>query len=324
MDPAMPMSDRGLVRRFGDQRKFAADTVIFERGDPGHSSYLIEEGQVRLLFGDGKDSKLLGVGESFGEIAFLLGDHKRSAGAVAETDAVLTELGPAAIESVLATEPQVLLRLFRTTTESLLQSERSLIESLKERNLELERTLDFLRRTREELDYQELLVQTDQLTGLYNRRCFDSQLEKAVERARRVQQPLTLLLFDLDGFKPVNDTFGHPAGDRVLKMVADALREIGRKSDLPCRFGGDEFAMVLPDCPFGVARTIALECGVSIRGLVPVPDSDLRVSASFGGAALEAGQTAADLVARADQELYRAKEAGKSCVAWPDREPERF
>ena len=150
----------------------------------------------------------------------------------------------------------------------------------------------------------------DPLTGLANRRLFDEILARELVRARRRTSSVALLLVDLDGFKRVNDTRGHAAGDEVLRSVGEALTGRVRGADLPARLGGDEFAVVLPDCPPDAAVRVAEDLRGAIAAIVGP-----AVTASVGVAAVPAhAGDAAHLVAVADVALYRAKADGRNRV----------
>ena len=151
---------------------------------------------------------------------------------------------------------------------------------------------------------------SDHLTGLRNRRAFDDALATALARLDRgVTAPVGLVLLDLDDLKLVNDTTGHVAGDRVLRRVADLLRDAARRGDVAARMGGDEFAVLLPgsDAPGVLALAERLRASLSA--------ADVGVTASFGVAVAEhAGTAPSELVEAADRALYAAKHAGKDRV----------
>jgi diguanylate cyclase (GGDEF)-like protein len=157
---------------------------------------------------------------------------------------------------------------------------------------------------------------TDQLTRLANRRRFDEALVAEVERAVRLEQPLGLVLLDLDDFKAVNDVYGHQQGDSVLREVARAVRRACRDIDIPARYGGEELAIILPGADLDGAYELAERVRREVETLrVPRFDGDgeIGVTASLGASAVPA--TAADgpaLIAGADAALYRAKREGKN------------
>ena len=154
------------------------------------------------------------------------------------------------------------------------------------------------------------LAETDALTGLFNQRFFHDTLRREVTRAHRYERNLALIVFDLDDFKSVNDEVGHLAGDRVLAQAADRLREAVRSVDVPCRIGGDEFAVILPESSAEDADQLYRRVHNSMRGVALGPDGkSLHLSA--GIAELEHGDTAASIFERADAALYRAKDHGK-------------
>jgi diguanylate cyclase (GGDEF)-like protein len=154
------------------------------------------------------------------------------------------------------------------------------------------------------------LAETDALTGLFNQRYFQETLRREVMRAHRYQRKLTLIVFDLDDFKSINDQVGHLAGDRVLAQAADRLREAVRSVDVACRIGGDEFAVIMPESSAEDGDQLFRRVHNSMRGTSLGPD-DQRLRLSGGIAELLHGDTPASLFERADAALYRAKELGK-------------
>lgn len=157
---------------------------------------------------------------------------------------------------------------------------------------------------------------TDQLTGLYNQSHFFQRLEVEKERSRRLGHPLALLLFDLDGFKELNDTRGHLSGDELLRGVGRALFDNVRKElDAAFRYGGDEFTVLLPGATIGMAARFADRVRLRVAAL------DEGVRASMGITAFRPGEPGQQLVAEADRAMYAAKQAGGDRIAIHD--PER-
>jgi two-component system cell cycle response regulator len=152
----------------------------------------------------------------------------------------------------------------------------------------------------------------DPLTGLYNRRLAEKRLAGEVSRSRRHGHPLSVLMFDLDGFKEVNDHFGHAAGDLILKTFADKLNTVIRVSDLAVRLGGDEFMVLLPECQPQQVQSLLDRLG-SIR--LDFQGHEIPVKYSAGCAGYLPGESAEQLVERADQALYENKRARKSAEA---------
>ena len=160
------------------------------------------------------------------------------------------------------------------------------------------------------------LAETDDLTGIWNRRYFRRQLPQEIERARVYNLPLSLLIFDVDDFKQINDGHGHVVGDVVLSELCGAVRETLRPPDFFARFGGDEFAIVLPHTDLAGARAVADRILQKV-GLLSIPTDEegaIRCSISIGVADFDVsdGSTMTDLIRRADERLYAAKRAGKN------------
>lgn len=154
-------------------------------------------------------------------------------------------------------------------------------------------------------------ARTDALCGLPNRRALDERLVDEISRARRYEYPLALLMIDLNGFKKVNDIFGHPIGDRVLQQVANCMRRSVRDSDFLARYGGDEFALLLPKTDTQTAEILArrLQAMVASNPLDVPEDNGTMISLSYGiGVFPKDGSTPVELLASADQSLYKSKD----------------
>jgi diguanylate cyclase (GGDEF)-like protein len=162
------------------------------------------------------------------------------------------------------------------------------------------------------------IARVDFLTGTITRRAFCLEMEKAISRFKRRGRTSALLTFDIDHFKRVNDTYGHPAGDLVLRSIAARLERLVRVTDLVGRMGGEEFGILLPDADFEAATKSAERFRRVIEDLVIEHEPPLRVTASFGIAVLDAQiRSAEEWLAAADTALYEAKRGGRNrwCVA---------
>jgi diguanylate cyclase len=159
----------------------------------------------------------------------------------------------------------------------------------------------------------------DGLTGIYNRRAFDDYLQSLTERNLLQRHDFALLLMDIDDFKAVNDTYGHPVGDRVILAMAETCRQMVRSDDFLGRYGGEEFVIVLPGASRRNAAKKAKQICTTIHSTrYTLDESDahpsLALTVSIGVAAYKQGDAAATILERADQALYSAKRAGKNCV----------
>ena len=171
----------------------------------------------------------------------------------------------------------------------------------------------------EEIKTQQSEARTDALTKLANRRAFDDTLEQNLALQRRDRRPFCLLIFDVDHFKRFNDAHGHQAGDEVLRSVAKTLSQVVKVSDVPCRYGGEEFALVMPSTSIAEGRIAAERVRKSIEAMaVNFEGKTLQVTISVGLAEGTRGDDAVKLIRRADHAVYASKEAGRNCGHWND------
>lgn len=186
--------------------------------------------------------------------------------------------------------------------------------ALQEANLQLQTRIKEIEGLQGQLRDQSI---RDALTGVYNRRYLDETLEREFDRAQRENKPLTVAIMDLDDFKSVNDTFGHSAGDLALQRIANFLQVHTRKSDILCRYGGEEFVVVMPGLDIEVASARAAEWRKAIEELtVESPKGAFHTTASIGVAVYpHHASNVEDLLRAADDALYSAKRDGKNRVA---------
>jgi len=198
--------------------------------------------------------------------------------------------------------PELDLRIKRVVREKAL---------LRERNMAMEKLRESEQR------YQELSI-TDGLTKLFNSRQFYAVLHGEIERSNRYDHPLTVLMLDIDDFKKYNDTYGHLEGDRVLSRFAEILRECLRQTDSAYRYGGEEFAVILPSTKGEQGIITAERVRIALKNEIfrPRPDAEIRVTVSIGLAQHARNEEMMDFLRRADQNLYKAKASGKNQVCY--------
>lgn len=187
-----------------------------------------------------------------------------------------------------------------------------------------------------QLDRLQSMAATDALTGLTNRRQFNTRLQGEISRCRRHETPLSLALFDLDDFKKLNDFYGHQVGDRILREMGKLILQNIRESDIPARYGGEEFALILPETNEQEAADLMERLRAMVaQNVYCLPENPLTVTISIGVAQLDPLQhTAFELIELADMALYEAKNEGKNRVVrgsklahkvlLDKREPENF
>ena len=205
-----------------------------------------------------------------------------------------------------------------SVVESLIRENKALLDSSYELQLRLEESQSRINALTQDLDTVREESQQDALTQLYGRRYFDDALPKCLASAIESKQQLCLMLIDIDAFKHVNDTSGHLAGDDIIKSIAALISCSVRKSDVAARYGGDEFAIILP----GASRGDALHIAERIQSLLGIKKWRLNgngapdtVAVSIGIASLASTDSPKKLFERADASLYKAKASGKNRVA---------
>lgn len=188
---------------------------------------------------------------------------------------------------------------------------------LRERTLILERNAAIQKLRESEQYYQELST-TDGLTKIFNTRQFYSNLRAEIERSRRYNHPLAILMLDLDDFKRYNDTYGHLEGDKVLVRFAEIIKDCLRQSDTAYRYGGEEFSVILPVTTGeqGVNAAERVRTMLRTEVFMPRSGSKVRVTVSIGAAEYLKDEDMMDFLRRADQNLYVAKAAGKDQVCY--------
>ena len=198
-----------------------------------------------------------------------------------------------------------------------------LVEETEARYAELEQRMLGLQRENLDLTVRNRMLSEvstrDSLTGLYNRWFVLDKIDSELNRAMRHGSPMSLLMLDLDHFKRINDTFGHSAGDQVLQGIGRLLRESCRVYDVPGRYGGEEFCIVLPETKTGNTTVVAERIRQRLAASeLPCGDGSIAVTASIGIAGMDSPETAvlspAELIERADRALYAAKNRGRNRV----------
>ncbi|MEW8505788.1 MAG: GGDEF domain-containing protein [Candidatus Thiodiazotropha sp.] len=185
-------------------------------------------------------------------------------------------------------------------------------QRLQNRVDELERQVELLQ---QQLEVERRLAQIDPLTAIPNRRAFAARLKSEVARSERNGSPLSLAVWDIDHFKMINDNYGHPFGDDVIRCVAQVIQSHLRESDFTARYGGEEFVALLPDCDAEGARILAEKiCQVIRQSGCCLDALEFNLTASCGIATLYGADRDETLFKRADDALYRAKLSGRNRV----------
>jgi len=231
-----------------------------------------------------------------------------------DAEAYSRTLSAASGELVGNQSPQAMRKL----VDGLIASTHAMETRTKDLEADLQRSSQNLNELKAKLDDVRKETLTDVLTGIPNRKAFDQELDRAIEQARAEDTPLCLFMCDIDHFKVFNDTFGHQTGDQVLRLVGNCLAENVKGRDTASRYGGEEFAVILPQTPLadGVLVADQVRRAVESKKLVKKATGDIlgSISISIGVSMLGPKDDKASLISRADDCLYGAKRAGRNRV----------
>lgn len=281
-------------------RKLDAGEVILSSEKESHFLYILLKGRLVIQMAAHEDIPLAIVepGECVGEMSII--DNRAPSTRVSATEQT----------TLLAIEQDILWRMVSASHEIARNLLYIMAERVRYSNMVIADSLEMQRK------YQRYAT-TDALTGLRNRGWLDDAFDREIKRSERDLLPLSLIMIDIDDFKRYNDGYGHLAGDQVLKTVANAIRRPLRPNDLIARFGGEEFAVLLPETTLENAAIIAerLRSHVSKARLKMIGDGSVpKPTISLGVATRSPGSTLATLIAEADVAMYQAKHDGKNCV----------
>lgn len=295
----------------GGMLEWVAGTTVAETFDSGavlldprarnDSLYIILSGRARVRLHDEVECPpvYLGPGECIGEISVLEGGNP-SAMVEMDIPGLVLIMTQNLVWELVDRSHVVARNLLHILSARMRRNNHALIES------------QIRQREHEQFAF------VDALTGLYNRRWLDRSLTRIVERCVVDTQPLALLIVDTDNFKRYNDNYGHLAGDDVLKIIAQSISENVRNVDQACRYGGDEFVIVLPNANLEQALQVAERLCAAVRQQTLPMSRDsffFPLSVSIGVAAFESGIDIQQLFQNADAALYRAKAAGRNRVS---------
>ncbi len=278
-----------------------------------------EWGHVRRFFADRRKAESSFVTERIQDYRGVVEDLVTGLRNIGERDQTteasvkrsLTEIEDAVGTGVLPEIRKTLSQTIKQVTETFEEQRQAYEQELEELNSRMSSLRQDLVAAREEM-------KRDALTDAYNRGAFDSAIAQSLNMHFILNQPVTLVMIDIDKFKDINDTYGHAAGDEVLRGIGEALaRSFIRKSDLVARYGGDEFAVILNDTSADNCKNL-LERFIKAVGDVKVPyaDEDTRVSCSIGYTEIHSDDSVKSAIERADKALYSAKKAGRNRAAY--------
>lgn len=282
-------------------RSLVPGEVLLDPDKENDALYIILAGraEVRFTHDEPRSRVYLASGECVGEMSIIEGS-KPSATVVAHSHCQVLVLGAEVIWTLIDRSPVVARNLLHILSTRVRRNNMALVQSHQQQRIHERDALN------------------DPLTGLHNRRWMERTLSRIVQRCARAREPLALLMIDTDHFKRYNDDYGHLAGDQLLAAIARLITENVRSTDHACRYGGDEFLVVLPQAGHAEALQIATRVCRSISEQTRHPGDgrlEAPASVSVGVASLGSGMHVRQLLASADAALYRAKAAGRGGVS---------
>ncbi len=290
----------GLLTRC-DRRDLGAGEVLLSPGACNDHVFIVLSGSVTVHVGSPKHPELarMETGACVGEMS-IIEDRDPSAWVVGHENTHLLAIHRSVLWEMVDASHELAKNLLVILSERVRSHNRVIADSYGE------------------LRKAELSAITDALTGLGNRHTMETAFPLEIDRCARDDRKVSLIMMDLDNFKSLNDQYGHIAGDRVLASIAGILRQQFRPSDILVRYGGDEFAVLLPGICEGQAMAIAERVRAEVAGNDFRAEGDLKnlgVSVSIGIAELAAGQSLDGLLRSADDAMYRAKRSGRNTVS---------
>jgi len=281
-------------------RQLAAGDIVLSTEEGNHYLYILIKGRLVIQLCSHDDIPLATVepGECVGEMSII------------DSGEPSAQVSAAEESTVLVIEQETLWRMVSVSHEIARNLLYIMSERVRYSNLVIADSLEMQHK------YQRF-ANTDSLTGLHNRGWLDDAFDREIKRSERDQLPLSLIMIDVDNFKKYNDVYGHLAGDRVLVTVAESIRSPLRPNDMVARFGGEEFAVLLPETSLDNAKIIAERLRKHVCKADPgvVDEKPLpRVTISSGIAGREPGYSLDMMIAAADVAMYHAKRNGKNRV----------
>lgn len=279
--------------------------IIIQENEPGEIFYLIRSGQAVVIKGDFQTPTILGFrsrGDAIGEMA-LLENLPRSATVVALNEMSLWCLGREMFYQFLSENPTFGLDLLNMLSWRIRESDEERMRGVAREKQQVQAL--------ESLSKQ---ATRDALTGLFNRRHLDKSLRNELSHARQAGTTVGILMLDVDHFKKINDRYGHKAGDLVLQALARLLKKSVRAADIVCRYGGEEFVIILPGVSLSTLSRSAEEIRAKCQAMrVTYLDQEIQATISLGAVLYpQHGAHAEELIVHADQALYRSKEQGRN------------
>ncbi|MCA2000467.1 MAG: GGDEF domain-containing protein [Chloroflexi bacterium] len=299
--------EAGNASRAYIERTFQPGEILMRENHPGDTFYIIRSGHAVVFKGDLQNPAILGfrgVGEAIGEMA-LLENLPRSATIIALDEMTLWEFSRETFYRFLQENPTFSMTLMNMLSSRIRKSDE-------------ERMRGYMREKKQVVALETLSRQAthDPLTGLFNRRYLDQILYGEIAHARQSGALVGVLMADVDHFKQVNDKYGHKAGDLMLQKAGELMKGCVRAADIVCRYGGEEFVIVMP----GASETVVGKCAEEIRSRfekssVTFEKSEIRATMSLGAAIYPLhGATVDEVFINADRAMYRAKEGGRNRV----------